>query len=132
MTRELPQHLFDFLRSRVVSVERLEALLLLQRTPDRWWSAQAVADELGVSPASMAAALDALCAQNLLDVRVAQSLLFRYRPAGTEDEGSVRELVEAYRTRRLLVLKVVMPANESIRQFADAFRIGGKKERDDG
>jgi hypothetical protein len=132
MASDLPKRVTEFLQSKVTSVDRLEALLLLQRSPDRWWSAEAVADELGVSPASMSAALDGLCSQNLLDVRVAQAVLFRYRPAGTQDEEAVRELVDAYRTRRLLVLKVVMPANESIRQFADAFRFGGKRERDDG
>ena len=131
MTEPLASNLLRFLMERIDSVEHLEALLLLSRSPDKWWTAPAVADELGGDTRSIGRTLDELCSQNLLDVRVAQDVLFKFAPR-PEDAPLVRALGDAYRTRRMMVLQTLSKRVDSVRDFADAFKIGKKKGRDDG
>jgi hypothetical protein len=120
-----------FLSERIDSVEQLEALLLLQRHPDRWWTASAVASDLGGDPPSVARSLDTLCARNLLDVRIAQDVLFRFAPRAS-DAATLRNIAEAYRTHRMVVLQLLSRQIDSARDFADAFRLRGRKEPDRG
>jgi hypothetical protein len=105
--------------------------VLLSRNTEKWWTAEAVAEELGVSAGSMAHALDGLCAHNLLDVKIGQSVLFRFAPRESE-AALVKEVIEAYRTRRIAVLQLLTQRVDSLREFADAFRLGKKKGPNDG
>ena len=131
MPEPLSAQLTRLIVDRIGSVEALEALLLLARTPDKWWTAKAVADEIGDQPASASRALDGLCANNLLDVRIAQDVLFKYAPRAG-DADLVRQLVETYRTRRIAVLQLLSRRVDSVREFAEAFRVGKKKGSEDG
>lgn len=129
MPEPLASNVLRFLTERIDSVEHLEALLLLSRAPEKWWTAQAVADELGGEVRSVSRTLDELCSQNLLDVRVAQDVLFKFAPR-PGDATDVRALAEAYRSKRMVVLQTLSKRVDSVRDFADAFKIG-KKGRDD-
>jgi hypothetical protein len=130
MTEQLASDVLRFLTERIDSVEHLEALLLLARSPEKWWTAAAVASELGGDTASVSRTLDGLCAQNLLDVRVAQDVLFKFAPR-PHDVPHVRALADAYRNKRMIVLQTLSKRVDSVRDFADAFKIGKKKGRDD-
>ena len=115
-----------FLAERVDSVQHLEVLLLLQRHADRWWTARGVADDIGGDAGSVARTLDDLCAQNLLDVRVAQDVLFKFAPR-PRDTAALRDVADAYRSRRMVVLQFLSRRLESARDFADAFRLRRRK-----
>jgi hypothetical protein len=115
---------------RIRSIEALEALLLLSRSPEKWWSAAAVDEELGIGAGPVEGALDHLCSHNLLDVKIGRELLFRFAPREA-DQPLVRELADAYRARRLAVLQLFSRPVDSVREFADAFRIGAKKKKGD-
>jgi hypothetical protein len=112
-------------------VEKLEVLLFLLRTPNRYWSAQEVATALALPEAMATRILDALCARNLLDVRTASDVQFRFAPLSDGLAESVKLLEGAYRNHRSAVLSLILSRTErSVREFADAFRI--KKEDTDG
>jgi hypothetical protein len=81
-----------FLIEEVGSVERLDLLLFLVRHPARWWSAQVLAEELGMPAHAAQLHLEHFSARNLLAVRLAESVLYRYEPGQEELSGLVAEV----------------------------------------
>jgi len=125
----LPSALREFVSRCVPSVEHLETLLLLRRTADRWWTAQAVDAELGTPSASGPRRLEELCSLGFLDVRVAEDIHYRYAPTSPDKDGQLQALAEVYHARPLSVLRL-MAARPlgAVRDFADAFRITKKDD----
>jgi hypothetical protein len=95
----LPASVREFITDHVRSIEQLEILLLLHKDIERWWSAEGVAEELRTSPRSAAARLEDLASRNLLDVRTADGLFYRYRPVSPVVDSAVRATAQAYRER---------------------------------
>jgi hypothetical protein len=120
-----------FLGRHIGSVDQLETLLLLEREPDRWWSAEEVGAELQTSRGTAGKCLEALASKNLLDVRISDDLFYRYAPVSPSLQAAVSETVRAYEGNPVAVTAGIysLPLDE-IRDFAEAFRI--RKRRDDG
>jgi hypothetical protein len=120
-----------FLTDAVGSVERLNLLLFLHRHAARWWAASALAAELEMPADTVQSHLEHLCARNLLDVRIAESVIYCYQP-GRED---LSELVEEVARMHYLHRDAVAAALAgrlagSARLFADAFQL--RKGKRDG
>jgi hypothetical protein len=113
----------------VRSVEDLEVLLYLARTRDRYASADAVSADTGVPVRLASAALEALASRNLLDVRIAEAVLYKLDPASAGSRAMVDRTIEAARSQRSLVLKAIL-AGSAARDFADAFRVTRKRKSD--
>jgi hypothetical protein len=110
------------------SLEHLEVLALLIRTPDQWWDAGAVGQELGIAPDASRRILEHLASRNLLEIRVTTDVRYQFHPGEAGVREAAAAFAEAYTTQRIAVTRlVVRPSNRSIRVFADAFRI----QRDD-
>lgn len=106
------------------SLEELQLLVTLIQTPDRWWDARAVADELGLPTSVARRGLDSLASRNLLDIRITGDVRYQFRPGTDELREAALAFEEAYRARPLAVVQVVTgTAKRGIRAFADAFRI---------
>lgn len=120
-----------FIADHLRSLEQLEVLLLLARADERWWSAEGVGTELGIAARAAEKRLEQLASHNLVDVRVADTVLFRYHPTSAEMAARVRDVAKSYAEHRLVVINAI-PAQESMtaREFADAFRI--RTRRRDG
>lgn len=133
MTRAtIPDAVRRFLTDEVGSVERLDLLLFLQRHPTRWWAAQTVAAELEMPADAVQSHLEYLSARNLLDVRVAESVIYCYNPGREDLSQLVEDVARAhYRHRDELVAVLTRRATGSARLFADAFQLR-KDKRDDG
>jgi hypothetical protein len=124
----LPADIRSFLRDHIRSLEQLEILILLQRNGERWWSAAKVAEELRTSAASTASRLEEMASRNLLDVRIAEQLVYRYAPVSPALEAAARETVRLYKEKPVTVTAAIYSqAVDEIRAFADAFRIRGKE-----
>jgi hypothetical protein len=126
-----------FLRERIESFDDLEVLLLLRRQPDRIWSPQAVAERLQIGSSAATAALENLCRQSLLNVKVgSESMLFGYAPAKDELARQVDSLMRVLDQSRLQILRLVganaveRSRTVPLRLFADAFILGRKKKKD--
>ncbi|HUG55267.1 MAG TPA: hypothetical protein VMR21_16790 [Vicinamibacteria bacterium] len=120
----LPAGVRTFITDHIRSIEQLEVLLLLQRDPEQWWSADGVAGELRTSRRSAEARLEEMASHNLLDVRTAEALLFRYHPVTAALDLAVKETAQAYAERRVAVTTFIYSTpTDDIRGFADAFRI---------
>lgn len=107
------------------SVEQLEVLLLLRREADREWSPGDVASELVTTLDSVAARLEDL-AERGFAVKVADDPpRYRWSGDGARD-GLVDELASLYARRRVSVISEIFSRpSETIRTFADAFRLRG-------
>lgn len=128
----LPDDVRRFLIDDIVSVERLDVLLFLFRHAQRWWPAQKLSAELEMPVDAIQSHLEHLSARNLLDVRIAESVIFCFKPRSEELERLVEAVARAHFQERDAVVSVLaqrQPAGDA-RLFAEAFRI--RKGRRDG
>ncbi len=120
ISREVEQ----FIHEKIHSVEQLEVLLLLSRTPEKEWGPAEVSQELHIQPESAAKRLFDLHAAELLILSQTSDRLYRYKPATSALESAVRGLAEAYTVRRVSVINLIFATpRDHIRVFSDAFRI---------
>ncbi len=121
----IPEEVRRFLLQCIDSVEQLEVLLLLYRTPERVWSPEAVAQALYSNTGSIARRLAGLHVSGL--VASAESPSYRYQPSTAALGGTVTLLAETYRERRVAVITVIASKPmENVRAFSDAFRLRKK------
>jgi hypothetical protein len=119
------------LRDDIGSLERLDVLLLMQHDAERWWTAAALARELRIAPMQVEASLHALGRGNLLEVRVAEDVLYRYDPGAPALRQVIEEIVEFHYANRTAVAAILSAAHASGAElFAEAFRL--RKDSDDG
>jgi hypothetical protein len=126
----LTEPLGAFLQDAIVTVERLDVLLLLRRHPDRYWDADAVGDRLDLRPDLAATSLEALAGHNLLDVRLTEAIRYRFAPATADQRIQVDRIAALWHSDRSLVVRELSGTRRSLADFSDAFRLGGRE--DDG
>jgi hypothetical protein len=115
-----------FLRLAVPTVDAAELLLLLQREPARWWTAQEAAGALlpgaSLSEADVVRYLGIFQGSAL--IAVGPDKRVQYRPAFAALEAHVRTLAQAYSERPVTLIRVIYALRDSsIQSFADAFRL---------
>jgi hypothetical protein len=112
-----------FLRQDIASLECLDVLLLMRRHVERWWGAQHLAEELSM-PAEMAQMqLERLSARNLLNVRIAESVIYRYHPGTDWLAELVDDVSRVHYADRQAVHDLVSETRRGASLFAEAFRI---------
>jgi DNA-binding MarR family transcriptional regulator len=125
----LPDDVRLFLHQNIDSVEQLEVLLLLWRTPERGWTSEEVATAVYSHPSSVVRRLARLLGQGLLRER--EPGCYHYAPHAAELHQTVTRLDHLYRERRVAVITLIASKPiENVRAFSDAFRIRRKKEDD--
>jgi hypothetical protein len=129
VTSALPEDVHRFILSRIDSVEQLEVLLLMHRTPGTGWTPEAIARELYSTPSSVRGRLDALVRQELVSSEGSPST-FYYQPGAPELAATVDRTAECYRLRRVAMITLIASKPlENVRAFSDAFRFR-KKDKD--
>jgi hypothetical protein len=119
-----------FLTDDVGSVERLNLLLFLRRHATRWWAAKTLAAELEMPADIVQSHLEHLSSRNLLDVRIAESVIYRYQPGRDELAQLVEELARAHYLHCDAVVAVLAHRlADNGRLFADAFQLRKEKKR---
>ncbi|HEX3583682.1 MAG TPA: hypothetical protein VH087_18080 [Thermoanaerobaculia bacterium] len=108
------------------SLESLEALALLYRSPDTFWSADAVAAQIGARADIVGQKLQQLAAAGLL-ARAKDSVAYRYAPAAVPRCEGADLLLRAFAKRRVDVVNAIYSSNlERLRAFSNAFRLKKK------
>ena len=125
MATGLPEHVERFITDHIDSVELIDVLLLLKRTPSRAWTPEEVSERLYTTPASAANRLQALRASAIVTADETQAkTAYRYQPSLPGLIRAVEGLEEAYGARRTTVINLIFSKpSDKIRTFADAFRI---------
>jgi hypothetical protein len=123
----LPTPVLELVARSLASMEQIEALLLLHRTADTAWSPDDVAREMQIQPAAARTALAALAAERLASHVPATSGsdgAFQYSPETAALRAAVDQLVVAYNTRPVTLIKALYSRPpKAVTSFADAFRI---------
>lgn len=112
-----------FLMEDIVSVERLDVLLFVYRHAKRWWAAQKLSTELEMPEDAVQSHLEHLSARNLLEVRIAESVIFCYKPVSEELAKLVEAVASTHYRHRDAVVSVLTghQPSDSARLFAEAF-----------
>jgi DNA-binding IclR family transcriptional regulator len=114
-----------FIARYIVSVEKLEILLLFHDAPDRGWNAGEVFGAIQSHPESVGRWLKELYAEGFLQQ---EKDGYRYAPPGPLAEGAAA-LKTAYQERPARVIEAIFSKpTEQLRKFADAFRL--RKDKD--
>jgi hypothetical protein len=124
---DLTPAIMEFL-AHVHSVDELETLMLLVDAGDRWFDPATVSRQLGVSSARTRAALDALAANNLLDIRLTDDIRYRFRPGRTELEDGALAVAAIYQRQRSALVRIV--SRRSPREIRDLETTSGSRKRD--
>lgn len=122
-----------FLHDVVVSSTRLDVLLLLRSDPARWWNVDLVAATLRISVTSAERALEDLGLGNVLDVRVGETLAYRFAPMDSQVLDTIAEIAaHHYASRDSLLAKLpgVGRSASAARRIADAFRVKNRNRHE--
>jgi hypothetical protein len=123
----LPDEVHRFLSLHIDSVEELEVLLLVRRSPGRSWSAGDMARELYSHPTSIEQRFHHLLGSGLL--RESAPGHVQYAPRSAELDQVVARVADAYHERRVAVISLIASKPiENVKAFSDAFRIRKRKE----
>jgi hypothetical protein len=128
MAEVVPDQVRAFVRSYLRSMLQLEALLLLAREPQRWWSARSLGLELRAAPEASAAQLERLSELGLLVSQGGPDKEFRFEPRDSAHVAIVAALSDMHRDRFHAVVDLLY-ARDRAQVFADAFKL--KKSGDD-
>jgi hypothetical protein len=120
---ELPEAVTSAVSCLAKTLDELEVLLLLYRGREQTWTAEQVAQSLGMTEKCAGEQLVLMQARGLAGPAGGGAV--RYSP-GTRD-ADVALIAETYRTRRLtLVNQVAAAALDRLQSFADGFRFRRK------
>lgn len=119
----LPDAVKQFLAEDIASVERLDLLLFLYRHAKRWWAAPKLSTELEMPADAVQSHLEHLSARNLLEVQIAEAVIFCYKPGSEELSRLVEAVASTYYHHRDAVVTVLTQKQTtgSAQLFADAF-----------
>lgn len=116
-----------FVAEHIDSAEKLEILLLLQRSPEKQWTALEVSQAIYTVPASATMRLEALVAQGFLVSAGGADPRYSYGPRSDAMRIQVDSLAAAYQADRVSVIKLIFARPpDPVQSFADAFRLRGK------
>lgn len=133
---EMPSNVQELLRTRVHSVDRLLALLLVRTEPSRTWLADEIANSLRMNEDSVQSVLDKLVADRFC--RREPSGGIRFAPESPELADDVAALTDFYRDHAgdVLVFMSQMAIsrvrNSALLTFTEAFRFNRSNKDDDG
>jgi predicted transcriptional regulator len=115
-----PDEVLAFVDRFIESIEHLEILLLLAGAEKSWTSFE-IFQQIQSSQASVEQRLKSLVATGLLSQD--QDGRYRFSPNGEPTRKLVKDLGEAYKTRRLRIIEAIYARKtDAVRTFADAFK----------
>jgi hypothetical protein len=127
--RRLSEAAEQFLHDHIGLMLHVDILLLLRRDVQQWFTPAALAVALRVSVDSAERALEHLGAANLIDVKIGNSLAYRFAPIDEAIRPSIDEIATLhYEDRRALEAVLVKSDTAGAAPaFAEAFRLRRKK-----
>jgi hypothetical protein len=120
----LPPSARRALERDIDNIEQLEVILFLHRHADRYWDAEAAAGRISLSVSVVTAALETLARRGFLDVKLTESIKYRFVPATSEQRDAIDAIAALWWTARSGIIKVLTTRREDLRDFSNAFRLG--------
>ena len=107
MAKELPPHVEAFIARYLQSVDDLDLLAKLVEESDRWWDADVIVRELGISKNEAQRALERLATANLLEVRLTVSVRYRFHPGSDDVKHAATACADIYRDNPVAVVRAI-------------------------
>lgn len=125
MSVNIPERVRRLVHEHLPSMEHVELLLLLVNTEKEGFLPSDAAKQLGVDSQLTVRRLGDLANSGLAIKEGPPGLeRYRYQPRDLDLRHAVEQLVEAYRTRPVSLIRVVYERPpESAQRFADSFRL---------
>lgn len=102
----LDTEILDFISRHIDTLAALEMLLLLRRSPETFWTADAAADQLGITRDTAYFTAGRLHTSGLL-ARAAATAAYRFAPPDANDRRRVDRLAAQYEQDRAAVLNAI-------------------------
>jgi|SRR5688572_20738102 hypothetical protein len=119
----LPTPVQQFLSKYIRSLEQLEVLLLLRKSPDRVWTSAEVYEVVRSSRSSVEERLESFVQLGFLAKENGPPFTFRYAPTDSL-AAAVDETAGAYQKWRVRVIEAIFtPVVDPAQRFADAFKV---------
>jgi hypothetical protein len=120
--KSISRDLRNFIAGNIQSVEQLEILCLLAGEPSKSWTVTDAHRRIQSTEKSVLEGLQHFVARELFTADASGA--FRFAPKTAALGSSALELVKTYRERRVAVIETIYKKPiESVRRFADAFRL---------
>lgn len=122
-----------FIVDHISSVAQLEVLLLMRHAHERWWSIEALDQELRTDRAWLGRVLQDLCHRGILEKSASDPPTpptYRYSPRSAELDDLVGALAQSYLVHRVRVIETIYTKpSDAIRAFTDAFNLRKDSQR---
>ena len=119
----------EFVERVIDTIHQLEILMLLRRSPDRFWRVDEISTELRIGTTTVAAGVSGLQANGVLAGNDAQPVAYRYDPRSISVHAGVESLAAAYEADPLSVLKALLAKPpRALRTFSDAFVLRRRRD----
>jgi hypothetical protein len=118
---EISTEIRQFIFNNIDSVEQLEVLILLRRSPAREWTAREISNELRSLPQSVELRLAALYAIGLVATSEGTPTIYRYGGENEATNSLIDALINEYKLRPQRVMELIFSPLKKARHFADAF-----------
>ncbi len=125
MVDSLPNDVKEFISEHIHSLAQLETLLTLRRQPEKLWTVDEVTNYLYLERQMVNDLLVDIVRRGFAEQECGN---FRYRTANDIVAGLIDRLAQLYQERRVAVTtEIFAKPVDSVRAFADAFRLRGKE-----
>lgn len=124
ISNDVRQFIFDY----IDSVEQLEVLFLLKATPEKWWTAADISNQLRSTPTSIDSRISRTKLMQFLEPHPNTPQCYRYHQTIQSDE-IIEKVLQEYKVRRQAVLELIFSPVKRSRSFADAFIINQPNEK---
>ena len=112
----------EFIERVIDTIHQLEVLMLLYRSPTRFWRIGEIAAELEITSRTVASSVGGLHKSGVLVAGGTDPVGYRYEPRSVALHAGAESLVAAYESDALLVVKTVLnKPPRALRTFLDAF-----------
>jgi hypothetical protein len=120
----LPPEVRHLIARHARSMEHVEVLVLLARTPERSWTAEDIRIELRLPETALSRRVfhDLLDA-GLIGLEAGEHPRYRFDPLSVADREAVRLLTIAYNERPVTLVRAIYERPSPAQSFADAFRL---------
>jgi hypothetical protein len=123
---EFSEEVRQFIADHIDAAEQLEILLLLQRSPDKQWTALEVSQAIYTVPASATMRLESLVTDGFAESTGGADPRYRFNPKNDDLRRKLEVLAEAYKADRVSVIKLIFSRPpDPVQSFADAFKLRG-------
>jgi len=124
MAEVIPEPVRRFLSVNIDSIAQLEALLLLRRHPDQKLTAEAIAEQLYVSPVDAEALLNKLVSRALILADDSGPPVFQFNCKNEQLVHDVDRVAHAYAKYLIPITNFIHhKPSQGLRDFADAFKL---------